>query len=263
MKKSNEDVKTNASKKKGRGEQRDFPVLPFPFALEVAKAIDEKLGGKVLSYDGLSTALHVKGGALIQRIAASRRYGLIEGKGEMKPTPLAMKIMHPINEGEDVQGAKEAIFNVPLFKELIERFGGKLPENEILRNVLQREYGVPKAVLPRVANAIRRNIELLEAGKTYMATDVEAEPMNAASIHPVSVGSRGESPQLTISFRGDMLKLDISTEEDWAFVDIVIKTLKAKWLSYEQHKADMEEAHRQEIEEAEAAEKEFKEGETK
>ncbi len=220
-----------AEKKKGRGEQRDFPILPLSHAIDVARVIDEKLGGRVGSYETLATAINVHGGALIQRVAAARRYGLIEGKGEMKPTQLAMKILHPIGDGEAKQGMKEAIHNVAIFKEMIDRFGAKAPENEILQNILKREYSVPHQILPRVAYAIRKNIELLGAGED-ISTPKESEP---AEIQETQLPSKVSS-QLTISFIGNVHKFDISTNEDWEVVNAIVKSLKSKWEAEEKRK---------------------------
>lgn len=225
-------VEKDNPEKKARGEQREFPILPLNYALEVAGSIDQKLGGKVSSHETLSTAVNVRGGALIQRIAAARRYGLIEGKGEMKPSSLAMKILHPISEGEAAQGMREAIYNVALFKELIERFKDKIPESEILQNILKREYNVPQQILPRVANAFRKNVEILSNIGGGVPINIDIEPI--VDVPNTQLPSGKISPQLMISFRGDSHKFNISTEEDWELVAAIVKSLKAKWKDSEE-----------------------------
>ena len=61
----------------------------------------------------------------------------------MKPTQLAMKILHPIHDNDEATGSGEAIFRVTLFKEIMTRFATKLPETTILENILKREYRRP------------------------------------------------------------------------------------------------------------------------
>lgn len=218
--------------KKGRGPQVEFPVLSLNYALEVVKIIEEKLGGRAGSYGVLSQALDVKGGALILRVTAARRYGLIEPKGDIRPTALAKKILHPIKEEEKVEGIKEAINNVKLFKELGERFSEKIPEREILENILIREYDVPNTSVSRVSNAIIKNMELI----LYPKEMEEEKPKETKHKEVISEKNKAEysgteelKDRIIIITEFGKFETSVSHIIDWDLAENRLRTWRLRW----------------------------------
>lgn len=210
-------------KGKARGKSLDFPVIPLLSAIEIAEAIEKKCGGKAKSYATISEAAEVKGGALIGKIAAARRYGLIEGKGEIRVTMLAKRILHPPKEGEDKKAMAEAVLHVPLFKEIEERFDSNLPPKSTFSNILHLEYEVPLNLKNRVANAVIKNREIMESAGAEKKVDSENN-----EIEETQVDTKSAFP-LKIVTKVGKFEFDINDTTDWEAVDAVVKMLKNKW----------------------------------
>jgi len=137
--------------KRERGGKKNYPLVNLDETLKVAEVVEE-MRGKATKED-VSRGTGNKGGGLLKKIAAARRWGLIEGQGTMEVTPLAMDILHP-EKDEDVAVAKlKAYFGVPIFKTIYETYGWELPRKELLINILVRQ-GVPKEDAKTLANLI-------------------------------------------------------------------------------------------------------------
>ncbi len=95
---TSESTRFEKSENVTRGKTLEFPVITLEEAIRVAKIVMDN-GGSVRHKDIISTALHVKGGALQSRITGTKRYGLVEGEGkELKITELAKQILRPLTE---------------------------------------------------------------------------------------------------------------------------------------------------------------------
>ena len=106
-----------------------------------------------ISVEGLADALGMtaKGGAFINLVAAMRMYGLVVGKGTLKTTELAERLIHPIFGPEDERRAREeAWMNVDLIRRMHERFKGKIPTRiEEFSAILREITGADRASLER------------------------------------------------------------------------------------------------------------------
>lgn len=160
--------------RRGRRKTKDYPAVSLQTALEICEAI-LKCGGAADSYGLIGDVLKIRGGALNNRITAARRYGLIE-KDRLVNTDLASRILKPIEHNEDKNAQKEAILSVPLFNDILRKFGTILPENNIFANVLIRSYDVPEAAVGRVISMIRKNFELL-GDNTDVAETMKLKPV--------------------------------------------------------------------------------------
>jgi len=126
-----------------------YPVYDLNDSIAVARTIRDQGGGAtdlphLASYLGYSTT---KSGAFITRIAAARLFGLIENRERfVAPTALAHKIMMPERPGdEDVMARFDAFLNVPLYRNLYERYKPtQLPPEMGLRNAMETHYGIPR-----------------------------------------------------------------------------------------------------------------------
>ena len=78
-----------------------YPDIRFGDAVEIAGRILSKFKGTV-SVTGLAWELGMSegSGTLFAKVAALRDFGLIEGRGELRISPLAQRVIHPANSDE-------------------------------------------------------------------------------------------------------------------------------------------------------------------
>ena len=128
-----------------------FPVYDLASSLGVAETVHNKAGGTVRE-DQLAALLgynSTQNGAFQSRVAAARTFQLISREGSaFKITPLAQKILMPIDKTQVEEGLIEAFFAVPLFKAVYDAYYGKeLPTEFGLKNALRLQFNVvPKRV---------------------------------------------------------------------------------------------------------------------
>jgi hypothetical protein len=165
-----------------------FGKYDLDSSIEVARTIYERGGGAV-SQDQLATMLSyasTQNGAFINRIAAARLYGLVEGRGTVRPTELAMRIIAPVYERDAAEARLEAFLNVPLNRAFYE--GNKsrqLPGMEGIRNALISQFGVPKNQVARAAARLMDSAE--QAGLFEVAGG------RSRMVEPVLRGSSSET----------------------------------------------------------------------
>src|SRR5665213_535998 len=74
-------------------------------------------------------------GASATSISALVKYGLLDGRGdEIRISDRTMRILHPQSAEEKASALREAAGEPVLFRELAEKFPGRMPSEEILRN---------------------------------------------------------------------------------------------------------------------------------
>ncbi len=109
----------------------EIPELRLnPILTEAAKKLYEKFKSEETS-DTLTVAKLLghdtdRSGAFLRKLAAMRAYGLVEKRG-IKVTELGKKLTYGTTEEEKNEALKEAILNIPLWKEFYGKFGVNLP----------------------------------------------------------------------------------------------------------------------------------------
>ncbi len=110
------------------------------------------LGYSSVSGQGLSAASAVK------------KFGLIEGRGEkLKVSSLALKILEPMSGEERQAAVKEAAMKPELYSEVLTRFGGKIPSDEVMRSFLIRSYEFAPTGADNFIKAFRETIDSIAA----------------------------------------------------------------------------------------------------
>ena len=110
--------------------QFTYPDIRFGDAVEIAGRVLTKFKGTV-SVKGLAWELGMAegSGTLFAKVAAMRDFGLIEGRGELRVSPLAQRVLHPANPAEGQEARAEAFQRVDLLRQLYERFEGEVPDD--------------------------------------------------------------------------------------------------------------------------------------
>lgn len=98
------------------------------------------------------------------KIGATKTFGLIEGKSEFVLTQIAKDYFFPTGEGQQHRALLEILEKPRAFSQLLQRFdGSKLPETEILANILHRECGVPESWKQRIAQYFIKSLKFSSA----------------------------------------------------------------------------------------------------
>ncbi len=213
-----------------------YPDIRFGDAVEIAGRILAKFKG-VVSVKGLAWELGMAegSGTLFAKVAALRDFGFIEGRGELRVTPLAQRVVHP-SSGEDGQGARgEAFQRVELLRQLYVRFEGEVPDDMSLLVGLEeltkasRDEIVRRAPLiqKHLADAVRvlGRIELVERKPEYSGL-----PQNILGARERAGGAVAAAPPaapadggtgIELSAGGRRLSVPLSAE----YIDVAIGLL--------------------------------------
>lgn len=173
----------------------NYPAFGLRTALEKAAILyknqhthgaPREVAVKSMGYNSLN-------GASATAISAVLKFGLLERNGEeVRISDRAMRILHPHSPEEKAAAIREAATEPPLFRELAEKFPGRLPADEILRNHLIRNGFAPAAV-SSVILAYRETIEFAEQESAGYDSG-ELQPMKPALEAPMP------APQLASAY---------------------------------------------------------------
>jgi hypothetical protein len=152
-----------------RSNSPGYPNLSLPKAIAAARKVfdadrrnpvDRVTAAKHIGYGGQS-------GASDKALASLAHYGLTEktGKGEIRVSQLALDIIHPEQPGHKPQSLLEAGMKPQIFKDIRERFGGHVSEDN-LRSYLVRE-GFQNIAIPQAMNAYFETCRFLEQEKAF------------------------------------------------------------------------------------------------
>lgn len=110
-----------------------YPDIRFSDAIEISARILNKFKGSV-RVKGLAWELGMaeNSGTLFAKIAALRDFGLVEGRGELRVSDLAQRIINPSSESERLQATSQAFKRVDLLFALYDRFEGESPDDKSL-----------------------------------------------------------------------------------------------------------------------------------
>jgi len=110
--------------------QYTYPDIRFGDAVEISGRVLQKFKGTV-SVKGLAWELGMAegSGTLFAKVAAMRDFGLIEGRGELRVSPLGQRVLHPANADEGHSARAEAFERVELLRQLYARFEGEVPDD--------------------------------------------------------------------------------------------------------------------------------------
>mgnify|MGYP001248821563 FL=1 len=115
-----------------------YPDIRFSDAIEISARILNKFKGSI-RVKGLAWELGMaeNSGTLFAKIAALRDFGLVEGRGELRVSDLAQRIINPANESERLQATSQSFKRVDLLFALYDRFEGEAPDDKTLLVALE------------------------------------------------------------------------------------------------------------------------------
>jgi len=170
----------------------DFPEYKFSRVLEVVEKIRDLSNKGEISRTGLAELLkmNIKGGGFHALLASLRDFGLLEGREQLKITDLGKRLV--AGASEEAERAKaESFLNVSLFKELYQRAGATVPDDEKFL-VLLRE--VTKEDTLKVKSQYKDVLSVYSDGIRYL--DILRKPEMGGSIVSAT------SPQIPVPTEG-------------------------------------------------------------
>ncbi len=150
----------------------DIPnIRLYPTLFEATKTLYEKFTSEEAS-DQLTVAKLLghktdRSGAFISKLADLRAYGLITSRG-LKVTDLGKKLTYDPSDKERNNALKEALLNIPLWKELYSRFGKTLPTSDFwveLTKITGLEAPDAQRIEENVRNAYLADFQYLKEEK--------------------------------------------------------------------------------------------------
>jgi hypothetical protein len=141
-----------------------YPKYDLGQSIDVARRISGRGTGATVSGPELAAMLDYSGtnnGAFLNRLAAARMFGLLEGQGDtLRVTGLAEEILHPDYPDTELRARIEAFRSVPLYGEFLDAFRGReLPDDKGIRNTLVSRFKVPELEAGKVAGRLLRSAE--------------------------------------------------------------------------------------------------------
>lgn len=155
---------TVAKAKRSYLSQTDVPGCSLDQALRVPRALVEHYANGPASPLKVAAALDMAptAGPFRQLCGASIAYGLTEGgynAKEITLLPLGRRILRPLEEGDDLNGKREAILKPRVLGEFLKKYDSSpLPRHDIAMNVLA-EMGVPSNKAKSVYSLITESAE--------------------------------------------------------------------------------------------------------
>ena len=247
----------NTSKDQQADQQRAdgmaYPLFTLSGCIRVAEAVRD-LGGvnQEISKELLASRLNAseKSSTFQQRMASAKVYGMIEGRGAYRLTDAAKRYFYPASNSEKLNAGLSFLSAVSVFNEVIKRFDGSpLPNQDLLANILHRDYGVSKSWKDRVAGFFAGSAQYVGAldsqgylrFKAAQHANPVSQPVNPGR-EPAPVGSQVNQQPLSprnppaedtnvwnFSFKGENVRLETPPELSkplWEKLNSYVQLLK-------------------------------------
>jgi hypothetical protein len=139
-----------------------YPKYDLEQSVEVARKISERGTGATLSGHELAALLDYSGtnnGAYLNRVAAARLFGLIDGQADaISVTDRAERVIHAAYPETAEQARIEAFRAVPLYSAFLDAFRGReLPDTQGMINALVGRYKVPQEEASKALGRLLRS----------------------------------------------------------------------------------------------------------
>ncbi len=183
--------------------QADVPAFSLGDTLRVVTALAEEYNLQPASPLDVARAIRMQPGSGTFRmlIGASNSYGLTEGgarSDKISVTPLGRRVVRPTAEGEELAAKREAFLRPRVIGMFLKQFdGGKVPREDLAKNVLIEKMDVPVAEAQRVFGQIvkdARALSLLVDIKGAEYVQLASVRMPATTENAVAVAARAAIP---------------------------------------------------------------------
>lgn len=213
-----------------------YPDIRFGDAVEISGRVLAKFKGAV-TVKGLAWELGMaeNSGTLFAKIAALRDFGLVEGRGELRVSDLARRILHPANPEERREASIQAFQRVELLRALYEKFEGEAPDDTALLMTLEETTKAPREEIVRRFTLIQKHLN--DAARVMRKTPAQIEASVAANgAMAVGVVSDGNGVQIGTGEIGLSLvagEARLTAPLTLEYIDLAINLLRTMRVSLE------------------------------
>jgi hypothetical protein len=119
-------------------------------------------------------------GAYWSELAAVKSYGLLEGRSDLRITELAKQVTYGTGD-QKPQAILRAFMNIPLWKQLYERYRLQLPSQEFwakLQHITGCEAPVAKSNEQFITEAFKEDTSLIKSVKEYTPEGTDLTPLD-------------------------------------------------------------------------------------
>lgn len=136
--------------------------------------VDADTAARVIGYSNSSS------GAAAGALGALRQYGLVDGlRGDLCVSDLAMRILQPMDEDEQIDAVHEAANRPDIFSQVLRQFGGELPRSDApIHAFLVRQVGFSQTGASDVVGVLRETFGDLPEPNEPDEEDAEDSPVN-------------------------------------------------------------------------------------
>ena len=180
-----------------------YPKYDLEQSIEVASKIADRGVGATLTSPELAALLGYSGtnnGAYLNRIAAARLFGLIEGQGEtIRVTDRAEQLLHPEYPEFADRARIEAFKAIPLYGAFLDAFRARtLPDRDGMMNALTTRFRVAPNEAGKVLGRLLLSAQqagLFKVGgpSRMIEPSISASPSRADAEMPPAQASRQEA----------------------------------------------------------------------
>ena len=209
-----------------------YPDIRFSDAVEITRRILDKFRGTV-SVKGLAWELGMaeNSGTLFAKVAALRDFGLVEGRGELRVSALAQRILHPSSPEEGREARAQAFQRVDLLQTLYERFEGEAPDDSSLLVALEEITRAPRDEIVRRFTLIQKHLAdaARALGHTSPVAIQEPSPAEQQNISFASAEATSQMRELPGAPSGLYLvagKARLSVPLTRQYIDVAINLLQ-------------------------------------
>lgn len=216
-----------------------YPDIRFGDAVEIAGRVLAKFKGSV-TVKGLAWELGMaeNSGTLFAKIAALRDFGLVEGRGELRVSDLARRILHPANPEERREASIQAFQRVELLRTLYEKFEGEAPDDTALLMTLEETTKAPREEIVRRFTLIQKHLN--DAARVMRKTPAQIEASVTANGGMVA-GLGGDGIQVGAGENGLSLvagEARLTAPLTLEYIDLAINLLRTMRVSLESSAKD-------------------------
>jgi hypothetical protein len=191
----------------------DFPRRTIEAAIKIGLVIRDTYGSNSASWPEIATALGVSEKNPTNRypVWAAVAYGILKKTDDNNYSlgEIGRKIIAPNYEGEKEEGIRKALFTPTVLSKFYTDYNGStLPSSELLPNVLENRYSIPRDRCSESIEIIRENakfanaLQVVEGKERLLFNENGSTEKSVPSFE--SDSERGEAPEDSLPAVGDV-----------------------------------------------------------
>jgi hypothetical protein len=191
----------------------DFPRYPLEEAVRIAQRINESSGNAAIpEFVAEIYGLRPTSSIFQNLLNTAVQYGIVapaKHSEKISLTEIGLNIVAPTSPEQRQSALWKAFTAVELFRKVTELYAGKpLPEQEFFKNILVRDFKIPRDQVERFIAVFTQNLEYLKA---FVSDDSDQPLLPAWGHEPSTTSTTDISTSAAISSDSDSLREFLDT----------------------------------------------------